>query len=358
MKIGKNRELKAITVESGFGGSGNTNTSGETPVFRYVFSALDLEKLSAFQFYPYCFGEEYGNHAGTKIVFLSACDDEVHFKIDDREYAFSKDKPSFYNRLPGISYDTHGYYYLAAYYHDKTDEWEKEYAGFSNDELVEKIREIYTDKARKNETYYLDELLLKRGDERAYSFLGDDYKVGRGVPQSEKLAVYFYEMGAKKGDIRALMQWAGLFLDKEDYKGALSKYAQALNFAKDEKKRFEILEWLASTALVTEGYEKLAAYYIYQIPDKKRSALAWYTLGLAYCNAKEGGYVQRNFENEAYCFVQAQELAKGVDEELFLYAQGAVSTEEYEGIIPEFPHSPFEDEALKADAEALALSLK
>ena len=81
-------------------------------------------------------------------------------------------------------------------------------------------------------------------------------------------------------------------------------------------------------------------------------------MGLAYCNAKEGGYVQRNFENEAYCFVQAQELAKGIDEELFLYAQGAVSGEEYAGVIPEFPHSPFEDEALKADAEALALSLK
>ena len=153
-----------------------------------------LEKLETFQFFPYCFGEEYGNHAGTKIVFLSACDDEVRFKIDDREYAFSKDKPSFYNRLPGISYDTHGYYYLAAHYHDKTDEWEKEYTSYTNDELVAKIREIYTDKARKNETYYLDELLFKRGDERAYSFLGDDYKAGRGAPQSEKLACEFYTL--------------------------------------------------------------------------------------------------------------------------------------------------------------------
>ena len=357
MKVGKNRELKAITLESGFGGSGGTNTSGETPVHRHVFSALDLDKLFSFEFYPYYFGDEYGNYSGTKIVFLSACEDEVHFKIDNREYAFSKDKPGFYNRLPGISYDTHGYYYLSAHYHDKTDEWEKEYLSYTNDELVAKSREIYNDKARRNETYFLDELLFKRGDERAYSFLGDDYKAGRGVPQSEELAVYFYEMGAKKGNVRSLMRWAELLLDKEDFKGALSKYMQALRFAKSEEKRFEIFEWLASTALVTEGYEKLAAYYLFQIPAEKRSAMAWYALGLAYFNAEEGYYVQRNLENAAYCYMQAQELAKGVDEELFLYAQGAVSVEEYAGVIPEFPHSPFEDEALLADAEALASSL-
>lgn len=357
MKIGKNRELKAITVESGFGGSGNTNTSGETPVFRYVFSALDLEKLETFQFFPYCFGEEYGNYAGTKIVFLSACDDEVHFKIDGREYAFSKDKPSFYNRLPGIAYDTHGYYYLAAHYHDKIDEWEKEYASYTNEEIVTKIREIFTDKKRENETYYLDELLFKRGDIRAYSYLGDDYKDGRGVPQSEELAVYFYEVGARNGDIRSLLQWAELFLDKEDLKGAICKYMQALDIATGEK-RLKIFEEIAVTALAEEKCQRLAAYYLFQIPSEKRSALAWYALGLAYHNAKEEDYIPRDYENAAYCFMQAQEMSEGVDEELFLYAQGATSTEEYVGIIPKFPRSPFENKALSLTAEEFALSLK
>ena len=352
MIIGNNRELKAISMESGFGGSGGTNTSEETPVRRYVFSALNLEALSTFQFYPYCFGSDYGNFAPTKIIFLSACEDEVHFKIDDREYAFSKDKPSFYNRRPGISYDTHGYYYLTAHYHEKTEEWEKKYAGLSNDELVQRIKAIYTDKSCKNETYYLDELLFKRGDIRAYSYLGDDYKAGRGVPQSDKLAIYFYSMGAEKGDVRSLMQWAELLLDKENLKGALCKYAQALELATDEEKRLELLDWLAATALSVEGYEKLGAYYLFQVPEEKRTGPVWYFLGLAYVNAGEGHFIKRNLENAAYCFMQARELAEGVDEELYKYADGALSNDEYAGVIPTCPHSPFEDETLLRQAEA------
>ena len=116
MRVENNQDLIAVWIESGFGGSGGSNCSDQSRVPSWRVGVEQMREMQEFSCYPYRFGAEYGNYSNEKITVLGAYDDEVHLEIEGKEYILNKQKPTFYDRLQGISYDTHAYFLIEACY--------------------------------------------------------------------------------------------------------------------------------------------------------------------------------------------------------------------------------------------------